>query len=820
VQSATLRKHLGWAIFVGVAYWLLARYSLALPVKSSGISYIWPADGLALGALLLSRPRTWPLYLAAVFIGNFTASTKPFELNFLYSLFNVGEPLLVATIISRAMGLRPDIGLLSNAGKFLMLIVGSMAVAIFTSNTIDWLIHRGDFLHTWAVWYVSDTLGMILVAPLAVCFRSQWRYEWVGATAAQRIEAVVVVVGTAIATQLVFSSWGDRSADLAFTPMILPTALLFWAALRIGLLGSLLSLAIMVLLAFRATATGFGPFALASSDLNAALVHLQSSLLVFAAWVLLSAARTVEWRRALAQNAIARRRLEFAIEASGTVAFETRTATSDLLWSGDVATVTGIPQRRLATVADWRRHLHPDDRKRVIREHAHLAIGRTTFITLEYRMRGRDGEDVLITEDAYAIPAPEHVGHSPRRRMNILGVLHNVTEERRAEEAKRRLEARLAQAQRLEAIGALAGGIAHDFNNILSAILGYAEMLEAKTEPGSRARKFVQTIAAAGERGRALVAQTLAFSRTPDAEKRPVDVGALMEEVAATISGSLPPGVSVRESLAQDHFVTLGNATHLHQLAMNLCTNAIQAMPEGGELGIVIDRVEVQGERAVLGGVLSPGRYVRLAIEDQGPGIDEASLPRIFEPFYSTKALGKGTGLGLSIAHGVAQTHGGAIDVEARSEGGTRFVVYLPASDAPVQAVAAERPRLPVGNGETILVVDDEPALVELSQDMLAELGYEPVGFTSPTRALAAFEASPGRFAAVLTDEMMPELAGTELCSRLRKQSSTLPVLVATAYGGEGFEARAALAGATRILSKPYRKHELAVALAAALAQR
>ena len=642
MQSATLRRHLGWAVLVGASYWMLARYSLALPVKSSGISYIWPADGVALASLLLARPRAWPIYLCAIFAGNFLASSKPVELNILYSLFNVCEPLLVATMIGRTLGLRPDLGSLENAGRFLALTVSCMAVAILITNTIDWLIHRGEFLHTWAIWYVSNTLGMLVVAPLAVCLRSQWRSEWIEATQAQRLEAVVVVASMVIATWLVFGYWVPPSADLALLPTGLPTVLLFWAALRVGLLGSLIALAILVLQAFRATAAGIGPFAHFSGDLNSALVLLQGSLMMITAWVLLSAARTVEWRRAIADNALARRRLEFAIEASGTVAFETHTTNSRILWSGDVANVLGIPEHRLASLADWRHHLHPEDRQGVLRAHARLATGRQPFLSIEYRLQRRDGPDVLVTEDAYAVPAPEHESGRPRPRMNLLGVLHNVTEARRAEDAKRRLEARLAQAQRLEAIGALAGGIAHDFNNILGAILGYAEMLEARTEPGSRARKFVQTIAAAGERGRALVAQTLAFSRTPEGDKRPVDLRILMEEVAATIAGSLPPGVRVRESIAAGALVTQGNATHLHQLAMNLCTNAVQAMPDGGELGIVLDVVENDAEHALRGGLLGPGRYVRLAIEDQGAGIDEAALPQDLRAVLLHQGVGQG----------------------------------------------------------------------------------------------------------------------------------------------------------------------------------
>ena len=818
--DTTLDRHLAWAAGVGVAYYLLARYSLSLPVTASGISYIWPADGLALATLLLAPPRFWPAYLAAIFLGNFASSNKPLGTAALYSLFNVAEPLIVASVIGRTLGLRPDLGTLRNAATFIGLIVGTMAVAIFACNAIDWLLHRGDFWRVWSIWYVSDTLGMLLMAPLVVSFRSQWRIEWSEASPMRRAEGVLLVAGAAAVTYATLGHPEAGRAILGFTPtpLLVPAAFLFWSVLRFGMFAGLVTLVVITLQAFRYTSAGLGPLAAAHDGLPTALVSLQATLMVVLVLVLLSAARTVEWRRAIAENAVARRRLEFAIEASGTLAFETHTATSEVLWSGDVRHVLGIAPLALSTVAAWRHALHPDDRQRVVRAHTALVRGGQPYLAIEYRLRRPDGADVLVSVDAYAVPVPEHVDDEGRARMNVMGILRNVTESRRAEEAKRRLEARLAQSQKLEAIGALAGGIAHDFNNILSAILGYAEMLAERVEPGSRQHKFVRTIAAAGERGRALVAQALAFSRAPEAEKRPVDLRALLEEVSATVAGTLPPGVRLRESLDGGPFVVLGSATHLHQLAMNLCTNAIHAMPEGGELLVRLEMVDNPLERSLRGGVLGPGRYVRLAIEDEGVGIDLAALPRIFEPFYSTKALGKGTGLGLSIAHGVALSHAGAIDVESRDGGGTRFWVYLPATSASLPALEAARPGVPQGNGETIMVVDDEAALVELSQDLLAELGYEPVGFASSAHALGACLAAPGRFAAVLTDEVMPELSGTDFCARLRRSGWTGPILIATAHGGEGFESRAARAGASRILRKPYRKHELATALAEELA--
>jgi signal transduction histidine kinase/CheY-like chemotaxis protein len=813
--DATLGRHLAWALAVGVAYWALASYSLSLPVKASGISYIWPADGLALATLLLAPPRTWPIYLLAVFGGNLVASTKPPGTAILYSLFNVSEPVLVATVIVRTLGLRPDLGRLRNAMAFIGAIVGTMAIAVLISNTFDWLIHRGDYWRTWSIWYVSDTLGMLLLAPLVVCFRSQWRIEWGEATTAQRFEAIALLAGAAAITYVTLGNPEAGRAILGFTPtpFLFPAALIFWSVLRFGMFFGMATLVVTTLQAFRYTSAGLGPLAAAHDGLPTALLSLQATLMVVLVLVLLSAARTVEWRRAMAENAVARRRLEFAIEASGTLAFETHTATSQVLWSGDLRHVLGMAPESLSTVGGWRHSLHPDDRGRVVRAHTALVRGDQPYLALEYRLRRPDGTDALVSVDAYAVPVPEHMDEQGRTRMNVLGILRNVTETRRAEDAKRRLEARLAQSQKLEAIGALAGGIAHDFNNILAAILGYAEMLEERTEAGSRQNKFARTIRAAGERGRALVAQALAFSRAPEAEKRPVDLRALMEEVAVTIGGSLPAGIRMRESMEGGPFVLVGSATHLHQLAMNLCTNAIHAMPNGGELAIGLEHVDNATERTLRGGVLGPGRYVRLWVRDQGTGIDAASLPRIFEPFYSTKALGKGTGLGLSIAHGVALSHGGAIDVETR-DGGTCFFVYLPASSLGVPALESARDGLKRGHGEIVLVVDDEPALVELSQDLLAELGYEAVGFTSASRALGALLAAPERFAAVLTDEVMPELAGTQLTARLRASGWMRPILIASAHGGEGFEARAKEAGASRILRKPYRRAELATALA------
>ena len=806
------------AFVVGFAYWTLAKFSLALPVRNSGISYIWPADGIAVGALLCVRRRHWPLFLAAVFLGNFAASNKPPASNLLYSTFQVIEAFVIASVLCRILGARPRLDSLRKALQMAGGILVASACAIFVNNSIDWLLHRGDFWHVYGVWYVADTLGILVVAPLVVSVMNEWQVEWGDSGRWRQAEGVALVLAMFAVTFVGFAMPPETLGMMGFTatPLALPSLVMLWAATRFGLPGGMLTVAILLLTAFRYTAFGQGPFVVKYGDPRTALIHLQLTLALATLLVLMVASRTMEWRRALAESQVSRRRLEFAIEASDMVVYETDPETGAILWSGDTSFVLGIAAKELGDAAKWQDRLHPDDRTRVRRLYAQLQAGLRPALTMDYRLRRDDGEYVTVAADAYSVPPKGPA--SEDALMHVIGVLRNVTRARRVEAEKARLEERLRQAEKLEAIGGLAGGVAHDFNNILGAILGYAEMLQDKTDPGSKTRKYADTIAAAGGRGKALVAKILAFSRVSDAEKHPVDLRHLAEEVGATLRGSLTPEIELVISLPHEHLTVMGNATDLYQVAVNLCTNAAQAMPGGGKLRIELSGEHVETSRDTQSGVLPAGRYARLTVEDEGVGIPDTVLPRIFEPFFTTKGRSKGTGLGLAIVHGVTLAHGGAIDVATRIGVGTRVAVFLPLHDgeAPAEEIAVGE--LPRGHGECVLVVDDEPHLVELAQDLLAELGYEPVGFTSSGRALAAITLGPDRFDAVVSDEVMPDLTGSELCTRLRAQGFLRPILLVSGYGGRGFEARAMTVGATMILRKPYRKRELAVALAETLA--
>jgi signal transduction histidine kinase/ActR/RegA family two-component response regulator len=389
-----------------------------------------------------------------------------------------------------------------------------------------------------------------------------------------------------------------------------------------------------------------------------------------------------------------------------------------------------------------------------------------------------------------------------------------------AEAEQQRLQAQLRQSQKMEAMGTLAGGIAHDFNNILGAILGYSELAQRDVAEGSPVRRYLDQVVHAGARAKRLVEGILAFSRSGLGERVPVDVQGIVEEALELLVASLPAHVRLDKKLEAGGAAVVGDPTQLHQVVMNLCTNAVQAMEQGGMLMVRLEQVPMHERRVLSHGTLSPGVYVRLTVSDTGSGIPPVVLERIFDPFFTTKGVGEGTGLGLSLVHGIAADLGGAIDVTTKIGAGTTFVIWLPASREAATAFARATHELPRGNGEAIMIVDDERALVMLSEETLAQLGYEPTGFESSVAALKAFRDDPGRFDVVITDETMPDMTGIELAREIRRMRPDIPVILMSGYSGTQLAERAHAAGIGEILRKPLESRDLADALARALFDR
>ena len=391
----------------------------------------------------------------------------------------------------------------------------------------------------------------------------------------------------------------------------------------------------------------------------------------------------------------------------------------------------------------------------------------------------------------------------------------------RAEAHSHQLQERLDRARKLESLGTLAGGVAHDFNNILAAVLGFGEMARQGAAEGSAQARQLDQVVQAALRGKSVIERILAFSRSgvrPPALFAPQPV---VEQVLGLLAATLPEGVRIEPALQAPEARLRGDSTGLFEAVMNLCTNGLQAMHGQGVLGVGLQIAEFSAEHATSHGSVRPGRVLKLWVADSGDGIAPAVMERLFDPFFTTRGQ-QGTGLGLAVVHGVVEAQGGAVDVSSRPGEGSRFTLYLPLAAAPAgteppDQASADDGDLPRGRGQTVLVVDDEQALVELAEELLAALGYEPVGLSDPLQALAEVSADPARFDLVITDEVMPGLQGTALAERLRALRPELPVLLLSGYGGPQLAQRAADAGIRRVLAKPLRQDELARAVAACL---
>ncbi|GMV57723.1 MAG: hypothetical protein AMXMBFR72_08370 [Betaproteobacteria bacterium] len=469
----------------------------------------------------------------------------------------------------------------------------------------------------------------------------------------------------------------------------------------------------------------------------------------------------------------------------------------------------GEPLRpRREWIAKWT--YHPDDRPRVRDALSAYLRGATRNFEVEYRMRMPSGDWRWFYDRGVALR--DDAG----RPYRMAGSIEDITERKNAQAERDRLEAQLRQAQKLEAMGTLAGGVAHDFNNILAAILGYGEMAQKDAPEGTPLRRHIDAAMSAGMRAKALVERILAFSRSGMGERVPVHVQSVVAEVLDAVAGSLPPGVRLERSLAAGDAAVLGDPTQIHQVVMNLCTNAVQAIRAEGTLMVSIDTTTFAVPRRLTTCELAPGSYVRLRVADTGCGIEPKLIERIFDPFFTTKEVGVGTGLGLSLVHGIVADLGGGIDVESRVGEGSTFTVYVPWQSCVAAPQKVEEP-VTNGSGETILLVDDETALVQLGEEMMAELGYEPVGFASGRAALESFRAAPDRFDAVISDEAMPGMTGSELAIEIRKIRPDIPIVLMSGYVTPQLAARAREAGVVEVLAKPLVSREIARSLANAL---
>lgn len=395
----------------------------------------------------------------------------------------------------------------------------------------------------------------------------------------------------------------------------------------------------------------------------------------------------------------------------------------------------------------------------------------------------------------------------------------NIQSIKEAENAKRNMEMSLNRAQHLQAIGTLAGGIAHDFNNILYGMIGYTELALDDAPEGSLLQANINEILKGGQRAKELITQILTFSRQDSAEKKKLQPAPLVKEALKLLRASIPATIDIRTEFANQTDWIEANPTQIHQVVMNLCTNAAHAVQtQGSRLQVRLDQTTVVSDEITRHGVIPQGTYVRLTVSDDGCGIPHEIIDRIYEPFFTTKPQGQGSGMGLSVVLGIVKAHGGALRLNSKAGCGTQFEIFLPAVCGCEEPESTRDVALPKGV-EHILFVDDEKSIVQMGRRTLSGLGYRITACNNPQKALALFRKQPLEFDLVITDLTMPHCRGTHLARELLKIRPNVPVILITGNGNEISKDQLAKLGIRELLSKPILRHELAQSIRRALTE-
>ncbi len=439
-----------------------------------------------------------------------------------------------------------------------------------------------------------------------------------------------------------------------------------------------------------------------------------------------------------------------------------------IVWNTECERVTGYSASEVLSHPDPLRLLYPDPayRERMLEE---ITERDYHFRDLEWELTARNGERKTVAWSNIS-------KHFPVPGWSTWAIGFDLTDRKRADAEKKGLEARLRQAQKMEAIGNLTGGIAHDFNNMLGVILGNAELAQGSVAPEHPAARHLERIGTASLHARDVIRQLLSFSRKSEPRRRPLRLSAAVSDSLSLLRASIPTTVEIRESVTAESDTIMGDPSQIHQILMNLCANAAHAMGEtGGRLDIRID----DPEPGHLPEDLPAGDWLRLAVQDTGEGIPREIQDRIFDPYFTTKEPGVGTGMGLAVVHGIVASHGGGIRVESGRGEGTAIHIFLPAQPESAAPVAEKADPIPTGT-ESILLVDDEPFLADMAMEMLTQMGYDVTAETDPMAVLGRIRDTPDRFDLLVSDMTMPGMTGDALVRQVTAIRPDLPVIICT----------------------------------------
>ncbi len=475
------------------------------------------------------------------------------------------------------------------------------------------------------------------------------------------------------------------------------------------------------------------------------------------------------------------------------------------MWSDEMYRIFEMEKRPSGVSFDaFFERVHPEDRTR-IDEHINRAIENRTGIDIFNRVLLPDGSVKYV----------HGLGHvecdNDGNPVKLIGTVQDVTKLKEAEVEKEKAERRLLQAQKMEAIGTLAGGIAHDFNNILSSVIGFTQISIADLPEGHQTRGHLERVLQAGLRARDLVSHILAFSRQREAGFESVQVHAIIREVIELLRASIPANIEINQRISPHCCPVLADPTQIHQIMMNLCTNAHHAIgSRKGRITISLEETEIGPQDFPGMSDVRIGRHVKLGVSDTGHGMDQDTLRKVFDPYFTTKKKGKGTGVGLAVVHGIVKKHGGHITAYSEPGQGTSFYIYLPCAKEG-QAVNQDAGEMEIPGGtEHILVVDDEKSITEMLTELLSRLGYRVTAFADADQAIDVFQSQPDAFDLIITDMTMPAMNGEAFSRRIRETDSQVPVIIQTGFSEDLDVDRLQSIGVGAVLKKPILERELA----------
>jgi PAS domain S-box-containing protein len=424
--------------------------------------------------------------------------------------------------------------------------------------------------------------------------------------------------------------------------------------------------------------------------------------------------------------------------------------------------------------------------------------------TLELEQYCKDGTTVW-TEAAMRL-----IHDNEGRPVSVLGVTRNISERKQAEKERRKLEAQLQQAYKMEAIGTLTGGVAHDFNNILSIIIGNTELALDDIPKNNPASLCLENINTASHRAAEIVKQLLNYSRKTDHTLQPVNIVSVIKDALKFLRSTIPTNIKFKKNIQHTSINVLADPVQIHQVMMNLCVNAYHEMEDaGGTLGVTIKNKVLDEKEANSYPELTKGDYVELMVSDTGPGIDPGIIYRIFDPYYTTKEVGKGSGMGLAVVHGIVKNHNGFVTATSKLGKGSTFTILLPVIKEKPESKIEKTDELPPGN-EKILFIDDEEAIVNIIQKILERLGYKVEALRNPLEALQLFQSKPDKFDLVITDTTMPQMTGVDLSEKLRNIRPDIPIIICTGHSDLIDKTKAKKIGLNAYVMKPIMKQDIA----------